>query len=234
MSTRWSLLLFPITLAVGVLTCHPLSPETGNGSNSNTGTGSGPGTTLFETCEAKRIDDHVVRILFVGNSLTYTNNLARLVEQFAATQGTSLRAETLAFPNYALEDHWYDGKMQAMICAGNYDAVVVQQGPSSQADGREMLLDFGKRIQSLSNSRGTQLAFFVVWPAKVNYHTFEGVIANYTEAASETNSLLCPVGHEFKRYGDAGDFWFYSADNFHPSVQGSQRAAEIIYSTLVK
>ncbi|MFM8740811.1 MAG: SGNH/GDSL hydrolase family protein [Cytophagales bacterium] len=185
-------------------------------------------------CGAKRVDDGAIRILFVGNSLTYSNNLPKLLEVVGNAHGKNLITEALALPNYALEDHWNDNKMQAMICEGNFDFVVVQQGPSSQADGREMLLDFGQRIKKLCESRGTELAFFMVWPAKANYHTFDGVITNYTDAASETGSLLCAVGTEFKMHGDVGSYWFYSADNFHPSVEGSQRAAEIIYSTLIK
>ncbi len=194
----------------------------------------GPHTIMDNTCGSKRTDDPVIRMLFVGNSLTYSNDLPALVASLGNSRGKSISYETLAFPNYALEDHWNEGKMQKLICEGNFDFVVVQQGPSSQSDGRVMLLEYGRRIKDLCTSRGTALAFFMVWPAKSNYHTFDGVIRNYTDAAQETNSWLCTVGTEFKRLGDLGDFRFYSADNFHPSAEGSQRAAEIIYSALIK
>ncbi len=157
-----------------------------------------------------------------------------MVERIGAAKGKDIYSETLAFPNYAIEDHWNDGKMQELICEGNFDFVVIQQGPSSQADGRAMLFDYGQRIKDFCISRGTELAFFMVWPAKSNYLTFGGVITNYTDAATATQSLLCAVGSEFKKFGDQGDFRFYSADNFHPSAEGSQIAAEIIYSALVK
>lgn len=185
-------------------------------------------------CSSTRVDDNTIRILFVGNSLTYSNNIPLLVEELGASNGKSIATQTLAFPNYAIEDHWLEGKMQLAICQGSFDFVVVQQGPSSQADGRAMLLDYGQRIKDVCTSRGTELAFFMVWPAKANYHTFSGVIRNYTDAASATNSILCPVGMAFKGYGDVGDYRFYSSDGFHPSIEGSEMAAKIIYSTLVK
>jgi hypothetical protein len=184
-------------------------------------------------CDSKRIDDPSIRILFVGNSLTYTNNLPALVVSIGNAQGKSVYSETLAYPNYAIEDHWNDGKLQKLICEGDFDFVVIQQGPSSQADGRAMLFDYGQRIKNICLSRGSELAFFMVWPAKANWHMFDGVIKNYTEAATETSSILCAVGAEFKRHGDSGDYSFYSSDKFHPSPTGSQRAAEIIFSTLV-
>jgi hypothetical protein len=196
--------------------------------------GSKTDQSVIKLCHAKRLNDDAIRILFVGNSLTYSNNLPSLVERMGNADGRTIRTEVLAYANYALADHWNDQKVQQLICAGDFDFVVVQQGPSSQADGREMLFDFGERMKRLCDSRGTELAFFMVWPAKENYHTFEGVIKNYRDAASVTKALLCPVGEEFKKHGDRGDDGFYSADNFHPSPAGSQRAAEIIYSTLLK
>ncbi|MGE0590251.1 MAG: SGNH/GDSL hydrolase family protein [Cyclobacteriaceae bacterium] len=184
-------------------------------------------------CDSKREDDSTIRILFIGNSLTYTNDLPALVEKEGNAAGKSVVSDALAFPNYALEDHWVDGKMQKKICAGNYDFVVVQQGPSSQSDGRVSLLDYGQLIKDICTSRGTELAFYMVWPAKNYYHTFDGVISNYTEAASATNSILIPVGAAFKAYGDQGEYLFYGPDDFHPSPEGSRLAARLIYSTLV-
>ena len=189
---------------------------------------------ITNSCKSRRADDPSIRILFIGNSLTYSNDLPKLVEAVGESNGKSMHTEMLAYGNYALEDHWNDGDMQKLICEGNFDFVVIQQGPSSQADGREMLFDYGQRIKNICSSRGTELAFFMVWPARANYYTFEGVIKNYSDAARVSNSILCAVGLEFKGLGDKGDYRHYSTDNFHPSKEGSQMAAEIIYSTLFK
>lgn len=174
-----------------------------------------------------------VHILFVGNSLTYTNNLPQLVKQVAAQNGFTVQTEMLAYANYALEDHWNDGELQKLIASNRFDYVIVQQGPSSQADGKAMLLDYGARIKSLCDKHKSQLAFYMVWPARVNYSMFDGVIANYTLAATETNSILCPVGKVWKNYFDTThDFSYYGPDGFHPSVAGSKRAAEVIFESL--
>lgn len=174
-----------------------------------------------------------VKVLFVGNSLTYTNDLPAIVAAIAADKGNLVEKETLAKPNYALEDHWTDGCLQTMIKSGYYDIVVVQQGPSSQADGAKSLLEYGGMIQQLCKENDTRLAFFMVWPAKVNYHTFPGVITNYTNAAYTTGAILCPVGYAWKQHMDkTGDFSYYGPDEFHPSVAGTTIAAEIIYKAL--
>jgi hypothetical protein len=175
------------------------------------------------------------QILFVGNSLTYSNDLPKLVAQYGASKGNQITTQTLAYGGYALEDHWNDGELQQLITKGSFDFVVVQQGPSSQADGREMLFDYGERIAALCEVRGAKLVFFMVWPAKVNYHTFDGVIKNYTDAAAHSGSLLCPVGKVWKDHFDStNDFSYYGPDQFHPSLEGSTVAAQIIYETLFK
>jgi hypothetical protein len=174
-----------------------------------------------------------INILFVGNSLTYTNNLPQLVEQVGGTHGVKIKTETIAYPNYALEDHWNDGVIQKRAASKKIDYIVVQQGPSSQADGKAMLLDYGQRIKTLCDEHDTQLVFFMVWPARANAHTFDGVINNYTEAAKKTGSLLCPVGKIWKEHFEkTNDYSYYGLDNFHPSVAGSRVAAVAIFESL--
>ncbi|MBK6825683.1 MAG: SGNH/GDSL hydrolase family protein [Chitinophagaceae bacterium] len=154
--------------------------------------------------------DSARHILFVGNSLTYSNDLPGIVTTLAKAIGISVETTTLAEPNYAHEDHWNDGKMEALIASGKFDFVLVQQGLSSQEDGRVMLLDYGARIKALCEKQHAKLAFFMVWPVRANAHTFTGVINNYRHAAIATESLLCRVGEVWKQHYDrTGDFSFY-------------------------
>ncbi len=172
-------------------------------------------------------------ILFIGNSLTYTNGLPELVTGVARDNGVLINTEMLALPNYSLEDHWNDGKLQNLIKSEKFSYVIVQQGPSSQADGRAILIEYGERISTLCKKSNTKLVFFMVWPARANYYNFEGVIKNYIDAAAQTNSILCPVGKVWKTHFDkTTDFSYYGQDEFHPSLDGSKVAARVIYETL--
>jgi lysophospholipase L1-like esterase len=174
-----------------------------------------------------------IAILFIGNSLTYTNNLPALVAEQAKSKGVHVTPEVLAFPNYALEDHWNEGTLQKRIASKKYDYVVVQQGPSSQADGRAMLLDYGQRIKRLCDEHNVKLAFFMVWPARANSENFDGVIRNYSDAAQATGSLLCPVGKIWRAHFEAThDYSYYGPDGFHPSTKGSAVAAAVIIESL--
>lgn len=172
-------------------------------------------------------------ILFVGNSLTYTNDLPLLLKKYAKQKGVVVSTKMIAYPNYAIEDHWNDGKVQKLIESKKYDFVIIQQGPSSQPDGRKMLIDYGKKYNKLCMSSNAKLCYFMVWPSLRYYHTFENVIKNHKDAAAANSSILLPVGKVWKEYiKTTKDYGYYSADRFHPSLKGSQVAAKVIFETL--
>jgi lysophospholipase L1-like esterase len=198
-----------------------------------------PGAILvvFLLCcgSCSKAADTTRTILFVGNSLTYTNDLPSIVVELALAKGINVRTEMLAFPNYAFEDHWNDGRMETLIDDKKYDFVVIQQGPSSQEEGRVMLLEYGRRISVVCKRNNTQLVFFTVWPAYANFINFDNVIKNYGNAAASTQALLCPVGEAWKKYiVETGDLSYYGPDQFHPSEKGSRAAALIIVDTLFR
>ncbi len=173
-------------------------------------------------------------ILFIGNSLTYINNLPKLVKENAKLQGIEIDAKMIAFPNYAIIDHWNDGEVQKLITSKKYDFVIIQQGPSSQNNGRKMLIEYGEKYSALCKLNDTKLCYFMVWPSLNNYHTFDDVIKNYKDAASINNSILLPVGEVWKAYFDrTNDFQYYSSDGFHPSLKGSLITAKVIVESLL-
>lgn len=177
-----------------------------------------------------------INILFVGNSLTYSNDLPKLVYEFAKTKNTEISTKMIAKPNYAIIDHLdFGSQVRNEIDSKKYDFVVVQQGPFSQSEGRQLLFEAGERFSVICEANDAKLVFFMVWPARANYHTFNGVIKNHTEVAKTYNAILAPVGEQWKTHFDeTGDFSYYGPDQFHPSLEGSTAAAKIILASLQK
>ena len=172
-------------------------------------------------------------ILFIGNSLTATHELPKLVKKYAKQKGIKIKTKMVAIPNYAIEDHWNDGEVQKIITSNKYNYVILQQGPSSQSEGRQMLIDYGKKYKSLCSIHNAKLCFLMVWPALKYYPTFEGVIKNYSDAATINNSILLPVGIVWKEQFDTTkNFDYYGPDGFHPSEKGSEITAKIIVDYL--
>ncbi|WP_343486137.1 SGNH/GDSL hydrolase family protein [Allomuricauda sp. d1] len=183
--------------------------------------------------QVKKINQRTINVLFVGNSLTYSNDLPALVKEEASKIDFEVKTKTVAHPNYALMDHWNDGKVQKMIKNGNYDFVIVQQGPSSQEFGKQVLFEYGEKFKKLCGKNGAKLVYFMVWPSRTYYRTFDAVIKNHNDAAKANDALVCPVGEVWKQHFDTtNDFSYYGDDGFHPSLEGSKVAARVICETL--
>lgn len=70
-----------------------------------------------------------LRVLFVGNSLTYVNNLPRLLHALAASQpdGPRIVTTTYVAPGGSLEQRWQDGRAADALREGHWDAIVLQE-----------------------------------------------------------------------------------------------------------
>ena len=225
-------------MCIGAYCCSESRPNPIEDLTTNTDNNSGLGEENLDSGNEviKDTDDFSntdFNILFIGNSLTYTNNLPAFVKNEARLKGINIGIKMIAFPNYAILDHWNDGNVQAQLASGKYYFVIIQQGPSSQAFGRQVLIEYAEKYSDLCKKHDAQLGYFMVWPALANYQTFEGAIKNHQDAALINNAILCPVGKVWKEHFDATDnFDYYGSDNFHPSLKGSQVAAKIIVESL--
>ena len=83
--------------------------------------------TLQAHAQATATPTREVRVLLVGNSLTYTNNLPALLRAVGASQGTRITTETYAAPGGTLSERWRDGKAADALRARKFDVVVLQE-----------------------------------------------------------------------------------------------------------
>jgi hypothetical protein len=78
------------------------------------------------------------QLLFVGNSLTYVNDLPGTLVALAESAGDTIRVASEAGPNLALIDHLNGGtNAVSRIADGGWELVVLQQGPTPAARGRD-------------------------------------------------------------------------------------------------
>jgi hypothetical protein len=70
---------------------------------------------------------HSYRVLLVGNSLTYTNNLPALLRAVGASQGTPIVTETYAAPGGTLIQRWNEGHVAQALRERRFDVVLLQE-----------------------------------------------------------------------------------------------------------
>ena len=175
-----------------------------------------------------------LRVLFVGNSFTYVNDLPRIVEAMShADGGPKIEWRMVAFPGFSLEDHWRQGDARRAISESPWDFVVMQQGPSSTDEGREVLTEYAQRFAPSIRKAGAKPAFYGVWPASVRTQDYPGAEESYRQAARMVQGVLLPAAEAWQRaFRLDKSVALYGPDGLHPSPEGSYLAALVIYAGL--
>jgi hypothetical protein len=178
-------------------------------------------------------------ILFVGNSLTYVNDLPLIVESLAdsvpgLTPDQRIAPAMAAFPDFALEDHWAEGTAVRAIDQGRWSVVVLQQGSSALEESRVNLREWTKKFDVKIRAAGARTAMYAVWPLATRQFDFDRVNESYTLAATDVNGMLFPVGEAWRAaWRRDPNLQLYAADGLHPSVRGSYVAGLVIVSMLL-
>jgi hypothetical protein len=174
-----------------------------------------------------------LRVLFIGNSLTYSNDLPAIVAALAEADKQRLRFKMIAYPDFGLPDHWERGDALKAIKADRWDVVVLQQGPSALPESRAMLLDYTRRFDQQIRATGAKTALYMVWPSSARFGDFERVVESWRLAAVEVNGLLLPAGQAWLAAWQRNpQLPLYAEDGFHPSLHGSYLAALVVYEKL--
>ena len=193
-----------------------------------------------KAAEAARIAEEakkrVLRVLFIGNSLTYANNLPLMVQAMAKANGKRLLAAEVTFGGASLEDHWNSGETLRVLRSRSWHVVVMQQGPSSLPESRVHLREWTRRwADEIYKSNGSRPALYMVWPGLERDAFFDDVRESYSIAARDVYGLFMPAGEalrEARRRDPRAPI--YDSDDFHPSIAGTYAAALSIYGVLYK
>lgn len=173
-----------------------------------------------------------VKILFVGNSLTYTHDVPGLVRQLAARSDIVVATATIAHPDYSLQDHWRDG-IAGHIRRLRPDYVVMQQGPSSLPESRAHLAYWSAQLAAVAREVDGEPVLYMVWPDVTRLFAFGDVEASYAEAAQSVDGLLIPAGTTWRRaWEQEPDLPLYALDGLHASYLGALAAAQTIHAGL--
>jgi hypothetical protein len=173
-----------------------------------------------------------LRILFIGNSLTYANDLPAAVQHLGQSDPKrAVVVSSVTEGGFSLEDHWNRGDAQRAIASARWDLVVLQQGPSALPESRVNLIDYATRFAGEVRKVGGSPAMYMVWPGLDREAEWSAVSASYAAAAEAVNGLLLPAGEALRAVrASAPGISLFEADGFHPSVAGTYGVALVIYA----
>lgn len=190
--------------------------------------------------------DSSMRVLFVGSSYTYYNNLPRLVAAVAEADDGSPRLETrtVAEAGACLEDHWNAGEVAAVLRAWEPDFVVLQpqstfcrtflvNGDFRVGDPAASMRQAG-RLAATIRAAGAIPVLFAQWKRRSAPEWDQWAIdAAVGRTAHREEARVLPAGDAFQIASRRNpNLRLYDRDGSHPSPAGSLLAAETLYSVL--
>lgn len=192
------------------------------------------------------------KVLFLGNSYTYVNNLPQIISELASNTGNALIYDSNLLGGYTLQNHYASTESKNKILANNWDYIVLQEQsqrptfviPSEFMDGFGNLKTFIKQNRpcSLINA-------FMTWgsengdtqncpnnPLVCTYEGMQDLLEDrYMTVSDIYESEVTPVGAVWRFIKqNYPTIQLYQSDGRHPSEAGSYLAACCFYTTIYR
>lgn len=191
------------------------------------------------------------KVLFLGNSYTYVNNLPQLVHDLALSAGDTLIFDSHTPGGYQLIDHVQDPISQSKIMSGGWDFVVLQgqsQEPVIQMSqfysGANSLYNLVKQYNPCAvvmpymswGRKNGDAANCAQFPVMCTYQSMDSTLRvrymNITAALNTEVSPVSSVWNYLRQYHPAIEL--YHPDESHPSAEGTYAAACSFYAAIFK
>jgi hypothetical protein len=186
------------------------------------------------------------RVLFLGNSYTYVNNLPQMIAYMASSAGDTLLFESNAMGGATFYVHSINTVSISKIMSGHWDYVVLQ-GQSLEMWGTfpDILASFPQVgvLDSLIHqyNQCAETVFFRTWGRKngfppYSFQTMDSMIhVSYMKLAGSLNAVVSPVGEVWKYIRQHNpSIELYDPDESHPSLAGTYAAACCFYTALYR
>ena len=178
-----------------------------------------------------------MRILMLGNSFTFVNNMPETLAQLTGaevihlTRGGARLAEQL---NPATR---MGGLTQAALQTERWDYVILQEMSNGPITAKENFLKNVGLLCEQIRAAGATPILYATWAYQrdgkqlasfgMDYdEMYRWMYASYHEAAEQNDALIADVGKKFYELADSQNL--YAENGCHPNEAGSRIAAEVI------
>ncbi len=204
---------------------------------------------VFSTYYFWPINKGTIKILFIGNSYTYRNDMPSIFENIAISKGKEVYVEdcTLGKANIAIQSRRF--AVKNAISNEKWDIVILQG--SSRDFVKDSSIIIKKTIPALEkiikavqvNNPSTKMLFYMTWGYRNGFkpidevNTFEKmsnlIQKRYLELYKEFDIGVVPVGMAWKDVRKKREeVILYVKDGAHPSLKGSYLAACCFYAAV--
>jgi hypothetical protein len=175
-----------------------------------------------------------LRILWIGNSYTYVNDLPRTLTllSLAAGENRVPAITTVLRGGQFLRGHMARKDMAALMAKG-WDYVVLQDQSLAPIQQPDTVLHYGTQLGTMAKQAGAKVLLYVTWPRRDTPQTAGTILSVYTRLAQSLGATLVPVGPAWMAMRDEAPATdLYIEDGSHPSPIGTYIAASVFYGVL--
>lgn len=200
--------------------------------------------SLTANCSGPR-DSSCTRVLFIGNSLTFYNDLPNTFAGLARAGGHKVEVGMAAPGGWTLADHLYSPETLETLNSAKWNFVVLQeqsQIPSVQQFRTQEMYPPTRELVGRVRALGATPLFFVTWARRDGWPengmgTYQSMQAEidtgYAGIASELNAPVAPVGSAwFNAVMEHPELNLWQDDGNHPTEQGTYLAACVFYAVI--
>ncbi len=174
------------------------------------------------------------RVLMIGNSLTYYNDLPGLLQQFSVKEAAPVFIEKITTPFASLQFHWQIGTAADRIRNGHWDYVVLQEFSRRPVTDPENSLEYFTKFASLAHASGAKVILFENWAREGHGDDAPALAGAYQNIAAKTGGIPAPIGDAFERCHTARPDIDLLVDDRHPSDAATYLAAAVLYDAIYR
>ena len=176
---------------------------------------------------------NTMRVLFIGNSHTYFNDMPALFARFCRASGTETEVTMLSHSGKPLEWHrseYFEERFN--LLHGGYDFCVIQQQAHPFPEPKQSGETIGY-LTGLCAAAHTLPVLYMTWAEKACPENQKLMTETYRQIAADTGARLAPVGEAWERVRSRHpEIELYWRDGMHASAYGSYLAAAVLFAAV--
>ena len=178
---------------------------------------------------------NAIRVLFVGNSLTYWNEMPALTRRVAGSLGAqpALATEFSGMGGATLKQHWEKGAALRRIREAKWDFVVLQAQSLEMIERPEETTKYATFFAREIDRAGAKTVIFETWKPNGLPGTQAALNVRYVALAHQINALVGPVGAAWETLQRNG-MKLFDPGGVHPNLRGSYLTACVFYATFYR
>jgi len=165
------------------------------------------------------------RVLVVGNSYIYYNNLAQMIGLITDSLNTKIICKKSTIGAATLGQHWNSErglKTKKIIASNKFDVVVIQDNSMWPLEHKDSLLIYGQLFCNYIRANGAKPYLYNTWAREKTPQTQSSINAVYNELAALENAVNVPVGSSFDLARKTiPTMNLFHPDGSHPSAVGT-------------